>query len=479
MKKALIFTLVFMLTVVNSSVAWAIDTSLQADVSGGNAPFVQAKWEANIDKWSDDDAESAGAQFNPTGVKDSNRTISICTIVADPDGVADINNVYADVFWPEGIAVGPDHEKLPSQTGSTGAGCGLLMQEDELSVLSKTDGIDLFCNKVRHNNNGLPTFGNGYTYDMICKADGTLQKETAKVYCVEKDLSYEDPAGMYTVWAVAQDKNGKQGTLSNQFEYLPLAAIETDFSNVNYGSVRLNTEKIINGNLEFLAGDGLATIRNVGNTRVQVSVEQDDMKLGMTGSVYNVSYKARIGNMESDWKPYAPYEETPLMDLLNLSETDEIDFGITVHKFPPNYAGPYTGSMTLSAASVDHLTCPGFVKTQDSGQNTINQGLSRPYITYAIDGLCIDLTFVNPTYAHFEFDYRIDGEDGTTHEYSDVLIGEGELNGEYIGLEYNPTYVAPYTERTVHVCGQSEIWAGLRVGGEQNWYLNWIKFTAQ
>jgi predicted ribosomally synthesized peptide with SipW-like signal peptide len=120
-----------------------------------------------------------------------------------------------------------------------------------------------------------------------------------------------------------------------------------------------------------------------------------------------------------------------------------------------------------------------FVKTQDSGQNVINEGLNRPYITYAIDGLCIDFTFVNPTYAHFVFDYRVDGEDGSPHTYSNILIDEGELNGELIGPEYNPTYTAPYQSAVKHVCGQDEIWAGLRVGGEQNWYLDWIKFQAQ
>lgn len=356
MKKALIFTLVFMLTVVNSSVAWAIDTSLQADISGGNAPFVLAKWEALPDRYSDEN-EAPGAQFRPSGEYQVNKTISICAIVSDPDGVADINNVYADVFWPKDIAVGPNHVKLPSQTGSSGAGCGLLMQEDALGVLTKTEGINLFCDQVYNQNNDLPTFGANYTYTDICKADGWLEKEKAKVYCVTKELSYEDPSGMYEVWAVAQDKNGKQGTLSNEFEYLAMTSFAADFGSVNYGSVRLNTEKIINGNLTFYTDDGLPTVRNVGNTRAQISVIQDDMKLGMTGSSYNVSYKARVGNDEADWATYSPNKQTPLLDELNLSETDEIDFGITVNKFPPNYSGPYNGTMTLTASSAPHLAC--------------------------------------------------------------------------------------------------------------------------
>jgi predicted ribosomally synthesized peptide with SipW-like signal peptide len=120
-----------------------------------------------------------------------------------------------------------------------------------------------------------------------------------------------------------------------------------------------------------------------------------------------------------------------------------------------------------------------FVKTQDSGQNAINQSSNRPYITYSIDGQCIDFEFVNPTNFLFVFDYRVDGEDGETHAYSDIVIHGGELIGKKIGPKYNWVETTAHETETMRVCGQNEIWAGLRVGAEQDWYLDWIKFTAQ
>ncbi len=307
-----------------------------------------------------DNNTNAYSQFLPSGVKDVRKRITICSIVTDPDGLADINNVYADVFYPwdinenigAKIDLGPSHVALPTQSGD---GCGLLMQEDKLTVLSKADGIGLFCNNIRNNNNNLPFIASPYSYDEICKADGELQKGTAAVYCVEKDLSYEDPSGVYTVLVAAQDKVGKQGTLSNEFVYLPVTAFETDFTSINYGNVRLNTHKELSGDLVW--GPSLATVRNTGNTRAAISVNQNDMGFGKTSGVWNVKFDARVGNDEADWAVYDPDVTTLLGDELDLSELDEVDFSIDVNKFPPGHEGDYIGTMTLTASPVAHLIC--------------------------------------------------------------------------------------------------------------------------
>jgi len=337
----------------------SVNTNLTKYVSGGQVPIVKVKWEANADRYTDD-STAPGAQFSPSGIYQQNKTIALCAIVTDPDGLADIDNVYADVFYPEDIALGDHHVALPDQSG---LGCGALMQEDTLIRLPKQEGFDLFCTDVRNNNYNLPTFNDSpmqYTYDEICAPDGELMKETAAVYCATKELSYEDPSGDYKVWAVAQDKNGQQGTLENYFEYLPTVAFEADFNAVNYGKVRLNTHKIISGDLTWndTIGANPATVRNVGNTRLQMGVEQDDMGLGMTDGIYNVKYDARVGSTAS-FANYNPYANVKwLQDELDLSELDEMDFSILITKFPPTGGESFTGTMTLSAKKVNHLPCP-------------------------------------------------------------------------------------------------------------------------
>lgn len=331
----------------------SVSTGLTQDTTGGANPIVKANWEANVDRYTDF-SPSPGAQFMPSGKKDVNKTISMCAVVTDPDGLADVINVYADVFYPVDVALGSSHVALPDQSGD---GCGQLMQEDSLTKLSKADGIALFCNQVRNLNNNLPTFNTGYTYDEICKADGELQKETAAVFCGQKDLSYEDPSGTYNVWAIGQDKVGLQGKLANSFTYLPLTAFETDFNAINYGNVRLNTHKIINGNLTWdTVGTNNASVRNIGNTRLAMSVWQNDMGLGKTDGLWNVKYDGRVGSGAS-FAVYNPEVTTVLDDPLDLSELDEMDFSIDISKFPPTHTGPYTGTMTLTAGMVDHLDC--------------------------------------------------------------------------------------------------------------------------
>ncbi len=335
-----------------------VNTGLVRDTSGGAEPIVKAKWEANYVSATNrytDASTNDGAQLLPSGIKDVNKTISICAVVTDPDGLADVKNVYADVFYPEGIELGDSHTPLPDQSGQ---GCGQFMQEDSLTKLSKTAGIELFCNKVRNLNNNLPTFNSGYDYDEICGETGELQKDTAAVYCGQKDLSYEDPDGDYKVWAIAQDQNGLQGILENHFTYLPLTAFETDFTQVNYGNVRLNTHKIVSGDLTWdVLNQGKASVRNVGNTRLTMQVWQTDMGLGKTDGLWNVKYDARVGSYSS-YAVYNPETTTSLADELDLSELDEMDFSIDISKFPPTHSDPsFIGNMTLSAVSAPHLTC--------------------------------------------------------------------------------------------------------------------------
>lgn len=121
----------------------------------------------------------------------------------------------------------------------------------------------------------------------------------------------------------------------------------------------------------------------------------------------------------------------------------------------------------------------GLVNVYQTGQNAANRTANRPHINYTVDGNKITLEFVNPTNANFAFDYRVDGEDGVHGEWADTVLKEGELIGQEIGASYNVVNVPPYETRTVTVTVAEEIWAGLRLGGEQNWFLDWIKFEVK
>lgn len=347
----------------------SVTTTLNRDAGGGGAaPIIKAKWEMNgpyASLLGTDDDTDAGAQFDAPGVWDDSIEYSICAIVTDPDGVSDIDGVYTDIYYPETTAFHPEDPSNPDQIGGGTdntpdyglSGCGDQRgDENRLTQLSKNDGYNLFCNNIRNNNNNLPSFYEGYDYNEICDVDGELMKETAYVYCADKELIWEDPAGPYRVKVFALDSAGVfSNEFENNFEYLPMTSYEVDFSSVDYGNVKLNTHKRISGDITFGTAD-MPTVRNTGNTRMQLGIVQDDMGFGTTDGTYNVRYDARVGNNEEDWKNFYPYVHRWLEDILDLSETEEVDFSILVTKFP-NQDAVYSGGMTLDARFANFREC--------------------------------------------------------------------------------------------------------------------------
>jgi len=136
-------------------------------------------------------------------------------------------------------------------------------------------------------------------------------------------------------------------------------------------------------------------------------------------------------------------------------------------------------SKDIDIVVVEQAVAEQLVVTQNSGQNDINRAAGHPYIDWTIDGSCIDFEFVNPTTVSYAFDYRVDREVGTVNSWSSIIIGGGELAGEEIGPSYNIVNVSAGSPQTVHVCVEEEVWVGLRLGGENDWYLDWIKFEVQ
>lgn len=332
--------------------AIGITTGLTQDSSGGTVPRVLVSWVARGDSYTSptqyyrDNSTAEYSQINPSGQEDVNTTIAMCAIVESDYGIDYINAVYADVYYPVDIELPTWHSVLLNQSGD---GCGKFMQQDLLTKLTKQQGIDLFCTNVYGNNIDLPYWNSSESYTSLCGTTGKLYKDEAVVYCGKKTISYEDPAGFYKITTLVQDKNSGSGTHDHGFNYEAMTAFEVDFSEVQYGPVKLNINKIISGDVDFTT-IAKPTIKNVGNTRLSISVYQDDMNLGKTTGVgWNVGYGARIGHVVG-FTTYEPETTTPITSWLDLSEVNEMDFSVKVTKFPyPLPDGGFVGNMTLSA----------------------------------------------------------------------------------------------------------------------------------
>jgi len=332
-----------------------VATGMDLSFSDNERPVVQAVWEMNqavsTSDQGQDDSLADGAQFMPSGQYQVDKTIEICAVANDPDGLEDLASVNSQIYYPENIYLGPNRES--SQPGCGQAKEGWML----MKTLEPSQGLELFCEQLRSQNANLPSFKTGYDFAALCGPAGDLIKETSRVICGQVGLAYQDPAGEYRVKIAALDQKNEAGTLENSFKYLELVAFEIDFDNIDYGSMRLNNAKVLSGNDAFLANDGQPTLRNIGNTRLEINIKQNDMGLGQSETGWNLTYQARVGQ-DASFTNYWPEAWVTLANSMNLGQTSPLDLAIEVLKFPEIAAGEYyAGKLSLNAVAAPQLVC--------------------------------------------------------------------------------------------------------------------------
>ncbi len=339
----------------NASSTAEVDTSFDLNFSNNERPMVQAIWQMNQATSSNDqgqdDSLADGAQFMPSGQYQVDKTIEVCAVVSDPDGLADLASVNSQIYYPKDIYLGPNRQ-------SSQPGCGQPKEEwFAMVALEPGQGLDLFCQQLKSKNANLPSFKTGYDFATLCGPAGDLTKETSRVFCGQNRLAYQDPAGEYRVKTMALDQKNETGALENSFKYLELVAFGIDFDNIDYGSMRLNSPKVLAGSDTFLANDHAPTLRNIGNTRLEISIKQNDMGLGKSETGWNLTYQARVGQ-DASFTNYWPEAWATLASSMNLGQTSPLDLAIEVLKFPEVVAGEhYAGKLSLNATAAPQLMC--------------------------------------------------------------------------------------------------------------------------
>ena len=109
-----------------------------------------------------------------------------------------------------------------------------------MEKLVEADG-NLAWNTVTNNNPCVITYNTGYTEDDIDIE--LLDYLNCFVYHGYEEIDYCQPGGEYKVGVRAFDSWKWSEPLWNTFWYIPCAAIEIDFDNINYGNaVTVSTE---------------------------------------------------------------------------------------------------------------------------------------------------------------------------------------------------------------------------------------------
>ena len=412
-------------TAVNANGPITLNAGTGVTVGGGtnaaNAPIIKAKWEQEPDnsinligggttggamnlESGDPSHLTPGFQINPPMIQQATKTIQFYAVVADPQGIQDVQQgeVFSYVFHPTPSPkpysdytspVGCDHYKykvLYTQDLGSGAGAATIVTTAANAGLITFDDITPEKESL--------------TLADLTNAQGTgeLDKHIAELWMGTEVITYEQPAGSYTVEVYANDRaDNLSAPLINTFLYEPITGVEVDFTSINYGGVSLKLNKTIPGDLTWNApaGTNNATVRNIGNTWAQVTIAQDDMGFGKAGSSAGTSYQGTVAPIyiqnptntatQSNWNVYfdavmgnnlanemffdptakgsAMTNVVTLPGTLGLSALDELDFSICVQ----DGSGTHTGSMVIGsvwAPFSDGGTATSYTPSHPAGQ---------------------------------------------------------------------------------------------------------------
>jgi hypothetical protein len=315
---------------------------------GGDPPIIKCKWEYDLevilppcdpcmdpyDIYHDACPYVSGLQVKPQ--LGDFVTVGYYAIVTDPQGVQHVDRVFADIWHPNG-EFKYQIELFPVGFGTDGSYDKSIALSEWYHASSWHYDLITFSDWERPE-------GWSKEYDI----EWELKEEEAYLFFGTAEISYCQPGGYYTVAYTAYDGLDMWcEPLWNMFWYIPTAAIEIDFTTVDYGNVVESVWQQEGGDKDMFTPT-LPTVKNIGNCPVFLTVYQDDMNFGMTGGNWNVEYKARMNEDGEFTLPYWPYVETLIPGTLGMCTQDKLDFLIHVIKGFPD-GEPNIGSMILTA----------------------------------------------------------------------------------------------------------------------------------
>lgn len=300
------------------------DMGTEAVIDGAGTPPAVNLWWA----WQDCDPSSAGTQVmpstaNPVAGEGSTTEICIYAVVSDPNGIADITDVYFDVYHPdESYKVQVHMTRITSLT----------------TIESKFDqavGSNLItaADKTLYYNNGI-------VKNVKALYRGCFTYHTHQI------------PGWYGIKLVAVDQNGNTNLYTTDYsklQVLQVLVLALDFDGVNFGSILPNTEKWVAGDDTFDICGGpcvangenyFATLWNQGNVPLQIEVHSDQMlgiALGKTIDRFDVQ-------LLGDHYDYDYDQEVILGGPLMPCTPTQIDFSIHPGSIP---ADTYQGTLYI------------------------------------------------------------------------------------------------------------------------------------
>lgn len=334
--KKFIATLVVMLFLVSAgAMAYSVPGSPEA-VAGsagiaegtGTSPTVAYMWVLP------DESVEEGTQVHvePSGERTD---IYACLVVGDAESRDTIEDVFVDVYHPD--------ESFKYQVHATWLDPAVDAAEIEAC---KDDALAA----------GLIDSQDHWDIDY-----NIFNQPNWYMYKVYLPMYYHQPAGDYAALGYAVDSTSRlSSAYDGEFEWVAGTYLELDFDAVSFGNIQPGAWKILNGDTD-MATPGMPTLKNEGNTEIQVGVEFTDF-VGQGGLPNKkiTRFDAQLRNMGDPNNNYLDipgehlefdsYQRVDFMYPISLCRQEKIDFSI--HADIGTVPDSYSGDVTIFATPV-------------------------------------------------------------------------------------------------------------------------------
>ena len=278
------------------------------------------------------------------------RRVQLWMAVDHPNGISNISDVFWKVFHPDG--------SFKVQVHGT-----KVEPADCASLGSSTETGKMFESAV-HTGQVSAAAVDDLNKGLVAKC----QQSEKAIYYAQFSISKEQPCGEYRVEASAV-ASGAETVLTNYIDVTCFYFMQTDFCDVDWGTVTPGLTDIVSGDLLWNPEcDTAPTVRNVGNHGMGLSINFDQMVqvgpdgLPIPGGKTIDDFDACFGKTPAtiqciDPIPASvtvPFDNDPARVLCS-NEDGKLD--LSIH--PPSTlpAGDYAGGVDLWARAV-HDICP-------------------------------------------------------------------------------------------------------------------------
>ena len=286
-----------------------------AQITGaGDDPFVKAKWESP-----DMDPCKAGVQIipNPAGPlpgQGGETEVWVYAVVSDPNGIADVADVYFKIFHPDGSFKLQVHmSKVPCWQA-----IGLVKDAAAKGLIKFAEGYDL--------------------EDVLWQLD--CEKKQAELWVGKWIYEIHQPAGWYTTEVTVVDTDGGIGKFSNSdTEIVSIVQLALDFTSIDWGNLKPGVPKWISGDDNFVPGDGKPTVWNQGNDPASLRIHNSAL-VGAKEGKEIVKFDVRMGG---EYYKYLASQWVTLIGPLLPCTPRQIEFSVFAPEGLPK--DTYSGTM--------------------------------------------------------------------------------------------------------------------------------------